>query len=365
MRNMKDLGYLLLIPFLTIAYNCSDDHDHDHDSTDHVTTIIKHFTDNESTSVTNVYSEADSIYIESYGIPDHPTTDGIIAWNQRVPAPQDFTGDNAFQLPADPEIADSPSYFHFNGAVEIALNGVPIFDPFKQNICSDSGQVDDDCVLTSSVASTGYDQYDAYLSDELDECGGHSGRGDDYHYHVYPSCLGDELNVQGLTDHPFAYAMDGYPIYAPALLTDEPSFEDNPLDELNGHTLDDEYHYHANFNDAGRPYVIGGFKGRVTINIDDDRTITHEPHTQSPRGGGNKCFEDEPFRDEDGLEFSIGTDGYHTLTLSTPVTISSSGHQVQMVRYRYDWDTATNSATNYEWKYYSSTNEADEITDCE
>ena len=54
MRNMKDLGYLLLIPFLTIAYNCSDDHDHDHDSTDHVTTIIKHFTDNESTSVTNV-----------------------------------------------------------------------------------------------------------------------------------------------------------------------------------------------------------------------------------------------------------------------------------------------------------------------
>ena len=89
MKNIKGLGYFLLIPFLTINYNCSDDnddhdHDHDHDSTNQVATVMEHFTDNESISVTSVYTESDLIHIESYGIPDHPTTNEIIAWNQRV-----------------------------------------------------------------------------------------------------------------------------------------------------------------------------------------------------------------------------------------------------------------------------------------
>ena len=91
MKNIKGLGYFLLIPFLTINYNCSDDnddhdhdHNHDHDSTNQVATVMEHFTDNESISVTSVYTESDLIHIESYGIPDHPTTNESIAWNQRV-----------------------------------------------------------------------------------------------------------------------------------------------------------------------------------------------------------------------------------------------------------------------------------------
>ena len=48
----------------------------------------------------------------------------------------------------------------------------------------------------------------AYLIGELDDWGGHFGRGDDYHYHMIPiieTIVGKEK--------PLAYALDGYPIY--------------------------------------------------------------------------------------------------------------------------------------------------------
>lgn len=49
-----------------------------------------------------VHFDARWLYIESDGMPDHEMMTGIRAWQQQVPLPQPFTGDNAWQVPIKP-----------------------------------------------------------------------------------------------------------------------------------------------------------------------------------------------------------------------------------------------------------------------
>ena len=66
--------------------------------------------------------------------------------------PQDYTGDNSWQIPLKPELSDSPidtSVNLFRGAIAIAINGVPIF-----NVLNNRGE-------------------NAYEKGELDNWGGH------------------------------------------------------------------------------------------------------------------------------------------------------------------------------------------------
>ena len=173
-------------------------------------------------------------YVESNGIPDHRMMVGITAWQQQVPLPQKYFGDNAWQVPLHPVPAKKPQTAKGNflrGAIALAANGVPIFNPLNNR-----GD-------------------DAFLFGELDEFGGHCGRADDYHYHLAPVHLEKTIG-QGL---PIAYALDGYPIYG----FDEP--DGSPvknLDALNGHKdASGNYHYHAT---KTYPYLNGGFYGEVT-----------------------------------------------------------------------------------------------------
>ena len=48
------------------------------------------------------------LYIESDGMPDHEMMTGITAWQQQVPLPQPYTGDNAWQVPLKPVPAAKP-----------------------------------------------------------------------------------------------------------------------------------------------------------------------------------------------------------------------------------------------------------------
>ncbi|MCA9078692.1 MAG: hypothetical protein KDA93_26950, partial [Planctomycetaceae bacterium] len=41
-------------------------------------------------------------YVESNGLPDHPMMIGITAWQQQVPLPQSYTGNNAWRIPLHP-----------------------------------------------------------------------------------------------------------------------------------------------------------------------------------------------------------------------------------------------------------------------
>lgn len=173
------------------------------------------------------------LYVESDGIPEHPMMKGITAWQQQVPLPQNYTGDNAWRVPLSPQVAKTPATIkgHFlRGAIAIAANGIPIFNP--QN---NRGEISQEI-------------------GELDQWGGHCGRGDDYHYHIVPMHLQNTVGK----DLPVAYALDGYPIYG---LTEPDGSAVANLDDCHGHTTSIGYHYHAA---NAYPYVLAAFHGQVT-----------------------------------------------------------------------------------------------------
>ena len=176
--------------------------------------------------------DTDFLYVESDGLPDHPMMKGITAWQQQVPLPQPYVGANAWRLTLHPVPAKAPAMIKgrfLRGAIALAVNGIPIFNP--QN---NRGEISQEI-------------------GELDEWGGHCGRGDDYHYHATPMHLRD-LVGKGM---PVAYALDGYPIYG---LTEPDGSPVASLDECHGHATGIGYHYHG---DTKYPYVMAGFHGEV------------------------------------------------------------------------------------------------------
>lgn len=177
--------------------------------------------------------DSDTLFVESNGLPDHPMMVGIRNWQQQVPLPQPFAGSNAWKIPLHPKLAAKPinaKRTSFRGAIALAVNGVPIF---------------------SALNNRGVD---AYLAGELDEWGGHCGRGDDYHYHIAPIHL-EEIVGKG---NPIAFALDGFPIFG---LNEADGSPVGKLDELNGQfDADGNYHYHAT---KTYPYINGGVRGVV------------------------------------------------------------------------------------------------------
>ena len=214
-------------------------------------------------------------YVESNGMPDHQMMVGITAWQQQVPLPQSYIGDNAWRIPLNPVPAETPATTKnrfLRGAIAVAVNGIPIFNPLNNR-----GD-------------------DAYLFGELDEFGGHCGRADDYHYHIAPVHL-EKTNGKG---KPIAYALDGYPIYG----YEEP--DGSPvtnLDALNGHKdAHGNYHYHAT---KKYPYLNGGFYGVVT---ERDGQVEPQPRAEPLRPAL------PPLRDARITAFKANGPGSYTLT---------------------------------------------------
>ena len=196
------------------------------------------------------HADERNFYVESDGFPDHPLMVGITAWQQQVPLPQRYTGQNAWQFPLRPTPAKSPlsakTHF-FRGAIAIAVDGVPIF-----NALNNRG-------------------VDSNLAGELDEFGGHAGRADDYHYHVAPTFLEKKVGK----GHPIGYALDGYPLYS---FHEPDGSAPGKLDEFNGHTTPAlGYHYHAT---KTYPYLNGGFHGEVS---EIGGQVDPQPSARSPR----------------------------------------------------------------------------------
>jgi phosphatidylethanolamine-binding protein (PEBP) family uncharacterized protein len=189
-------------------------------------------------------------YVESNGIPAHQMMVGITAWQQQVPIPQKYFGDNAWQIPLHPVPAKTPAMTRdrfLRGAIAVAVNGIPIFNPLNNR-----GD-------------------DAYLFGELDEFGGHCGRADDYHYHIAPVHLQETVGK----DQPIAYALDGYPIFG---YQDEKAPDFGPLDRLNGHKdAEGRYHYHAT---KTYPYLNGGFYGEV---VEREGQVDPQPRAEPLR----------------------------------------------------------------------------------
>ena len=189
-------------------------------------------------------------YVESSGIPDHPLMIGIRTWQQQVPLPQKYVGDNAWQIPLHPTPAKEPASTKnrfLRGAIALAVNGIPIFNPLNNR-----GE-------------------DALAIGELDDYGGHCGRADDYHYHVAPLHL-EKVVGKGI---PIAYALDGYPVYGSTEPDGSPM---KPLDTCGGHEDGDGgYHYHAIDQ---YPYLIGAFRGEV---LERDGQVDPQPRAEPVR----------------------------------------------------------------------------------
>jgi hypothetical protein len=145
-------------------------------------------------------------YVSSNGIPAHNMMVGITSWQQQVPISQPYTGTNHWSIPLAPVYAATPVSTKTNfmkGAVALAVNGVPIF-----NALNNRGE-------------------DSFLIGELDQWGGHCGKGDDYHYHAAPLHLSTTSGLK-----PIAFALDGFAVYG----AKEPDGSTmKSLDESHGH----------------------------------------------------------------------------------------------------------------------------------
>ncbi|WP_422082070.1 YHYH protein [Ulvibacterium sp.] len=235
----------------------------------------------------NVTTDFDDtyFYVSSTGLPDHDMMVGITNWQQQVPIPQDYTGGNSWAFPIQPVLAETPlsSSEHFlRGAIAIAVNGIPVFNPLNNR-----GE-------------------DALAIGELDQWGGHCGRADDYHYHVPPTHL--EATVGA--DQPVAYALDGFPVYGET--TEE-------LDEYLGKFNEDgSYQYHT--TDTA-PYFIAGMRGQITLDPNTTapedqilpQAMTREVRPAlTPLAGAVITGFNQIDTNAYSLEYQIGTDTYYT-----------------------------------------------------
>ncbi|MEY3852577.1 MAG: hypothetical protein RI910_1557, partial [Verrucomicrobiota bacterium] len=87
------------------------------------------------------------LYVEGDGLPAHGMMIGITAWQQQVPLPQNYTGSNAWRIPLKPVPSKTPASIKdrfLRGAIAIAANGIPIFNPQNNRgeISADIGELD-------------------------------------------------------------------------------------------------------------------------------------------------------------------------------------------------------------------------------
>ena len=177
--------------------------------------------------VSNLACTSKSASFTSHGVPDetHSKMEGIIATNQQFPRVHQYE----YKITRTPKKANQPTLTD-TGAIGVAVNGVPIFDPFTQGPVNPK---------TGKRPNTLY-------QGELDNCGGHAGRGDDYHYHISPICLIEELGEIYIEKmkRPIGYAMDGYPIHALGWFDKANDVEDE-LDDCRG-MMDENGNYFYN-----------------------------------------------------------------------------------------------------------------------
>ncbi len=242
-------------------------------------------------------------YVESKGIPNtHSMMTGITKWQQQVTIPQCYIDTNAWSIPLNPVIAANPvpvSPSHFiRGAIALAVNGVPIFNPYT---------------------NTGVD---AFLDGQLDNWGGHSGRADDYHYHTAPLHLYNHVNVT----QPIAFGLDGFAVYGD-FEPDGSSMQ--PLDTNHGHFGGNGvYHYHGT---PVAPYMIGNMVGVVT----EDSTLQIIPQSRArpvrpsltPLTGATIT----------GFHPNISTNGYTLIYTLNGQTDSIVYYWTQNGQYTYDF----------------------------
>ena len=174
----------------------------------------------------------------STGLPSPSATlmVGITATNQQYPRPHDYT----LSIPLTTTPAPEPTTPE-PGPIGVAVDGVPLFSPWTQ------------AETRTHTQEMG----------ELDVCGGHAGRGDDYHYHVAPSCLIEELGEEHIEreKRPIGIANDANPILALGWFVQSNSVEAE-LDDCRGMSNDSGTYFY-NVQRDGLNDILNCFTDQV------------------------------------------------------------------------------------------------------
>ncbi|MGJ8533745.1 MAG: YHYH protein [Alphaproteobacteria bacterium] len=202
--------------------------------------------------------------IASDTYPDHPLMTGIVGTNEQIPVPADY----AAPIPLQPTLGSDP--LTRDSSLGVAVNGVPIFD------YTGGGEMSEADLYHHQT------QHDTLLTQQLDICGGHAGRGDDYHYHVKPTCMIEQMANAG-DDAIIGWAFDGFPIYGDKN-PDGTIIAEGVLDVCNGQP--DEifgYRYHTS---SEAPYIVQCLMGEVADIRDLPRVRPLSPDVGRPPNGG-------------------------------------------------------------------------------
>ena len=224
----------LIIIFTLLPFNFLNSH-----------TINKCYCDEEcfTKEISNIKCEGNKVKFKSKGLPnkDHELMLGIKASNQQFPSEHDYL----FEINTKPKYLEKVTMTEA-GALGVAVNGVPLFDPSTQG---------------PKKSSTGKPSH-AYDVGELDNCGGHAGRGDDYHYHIAPKCLIEELGDKKIEieKKPIGFAMDGFPILALGWF-DKKNDVEGQLDKCRG-MKDEKGNYFYNVMSKSKWDILNCFHGK-------------------------------------------------------------------------------------------------------
>jgi len=225
-------------------------------------------------------------YIASSTYPNHELMTGITGTNEQIPVP---AKGYAAPIKLDPKKAQAITTI--DAAVGVAVNGVPIYDYSSQ------GELD----------VNNYDaKHDTLVLGQLDNCGGHAGRGDDYHYHVSPTCMIDTMK-NPTSDTIIGWAYDGYPLYGNKN-PDGSTIATGELDICNGQT-DETFGYRYQTSTTP-PYIIQCLVGEVDT--------SKLPRVAPLSGDTQKIRADlkPPTGGVENLTYSISKDGSRTMTYS-------------------------------------------------
>lgn len=205
-----------------------------------------------------VTCDASYAMVGSDTYPDHVKMNGITGTNDQVPVPAP-----AYVSPVTLSPSKGTAPISIDAAVAVAVNGVPIYDYSSQGVND----------LTT------YDpRYDTKLTGELDQCNGHSGRGDDYHYHAAPTCMIAAMKNKGPAAI-LGWAFDGYPIYGNTN-PDGSAIASGELDVCNAKP-DSVYGYRYHTSDA-HPYITQCLVGAFDL----AKAPKVSPLTRMGGGGG-------------------------------------------------------------------------------
>lgn len=180
------------------------------------------------------------IHSDSY--PDHKVMEGVVGTNEQIPwpAPGYFA-----PVKFNPAFSGVPQ--NRDSSMAVAVNGIPIFD------YTVGGNLDTEDLFYHQP------HLDAMTRQEIDSCGGHAGKGDDYHYHELPSCMLEQMDNKD--DNPIiGWGFDGFPLYG----NDNPDgspIAQGVLDVCNGQ-LDPVFGYRYHTSDE-QPYIIQCLAGEI------------------------------------------------------------------------------------------------------